>query len=99
MRERFDKWWFNIPRKRRSWITDKLAGLVATLVVGGIVVAIVIALLFVSWKLGIKIDYNATYCRDSRYNQTQSCKNYNIEQCLKDERYTRDECLILWGGR
>ena len=30
---------------------------------------------------------------------TYECRNYQVEQCLKSEQYSREECIALVGGK
>lgn len=29
---------------------------------------------------------------------TYECRDYQVQQCVKDERYNREECIALVGG-
>lgn len=62
-----------------------------------VVFVIVIAILFLVGELiHSGGDPMSLICLDST-NNTQACLDYRVERCLRTEKYTRDQCVMLVG--
>lgn len=75
-----------------TWFDKIMVAIVVIIVIVAVVGAIGIVVLVIQFQnnppVCIKTDDLSYQCRD-----------YQVQQCLKDEQYTREECISLVGGK
>lgn len=71
---------------------------------GMALIMLVVALCFGAWYLGLWPHWSPSadlcYGTDYRYQQpSQACLDQRFDQCLATEKYSREECAALVGGK
>jgi NADH:ubiquinone oxidoreductase subunit 3 (subunit A) len=61
-----------------------------------ILVLVLVVVVVVLGVLSPFVDPNRPPC--SKNEASFECKNWKVQQCLKTEQYTKDQCVILIGG-
>jgi pilus assembly protein Flp/PilA len=82
---------------------NKGQGLIEYLVIiGMVVIVVVVILLLLGPSIGNIISNISSGKTPDCYGVTDStfrCKDYQIQQCIKSEKYTENQCIAIVGGK
>lgn len=63
-----------------------------------IVIVLVIAVIVIVIALFGQVLTGVNQCSDSK-DMSFKCRDYQLQQCIKSEKYSQDECMALVGGK